>query len=97
MRAEEVLNAVELRPHHAGRLVEYTTVTTPEMHAYGMGQLGEPVTVRARVSQIENGTTAGRAWSRITGFADHAGGLVRIVNVLGSHLTVKILPEPDQP
>lgn len=94
MQSEEVLNAVQMRPEHAGRQVEFTTVVTPETEAVGLGELGDEVVLRGRVSRVENGTTGGRNWSRITCFVEHLNGLVRVVSVLGSNRRVKLLSEP---
>ena len=94
MERQELLNAVELRPAHAGRRAEFTTMITSEMAAGGHGELGSEVTFRGRLTRVENGMTGGRGWSRITLVPED--GTPPLTSVLGSHRRVELLPETDR-
>jgi hypothetical protein len=95
MMEREFVNAVELRPRHTGRRVEFTTMATPEMAADGHGALGSQVTFRGLLITVDNGRTGGRAWSRITLAPDDGAPLV--TSVLGSHRRVELLAPADLP
>ncbi|MEY9963378.1 hypothetical protein ABIA33_001411 [Streptacidiphilus sp. MAP12-16] len=92
MAEREFVNAVEMRPYDAGRLVEFTTMCTHEMEADGHGETGSQVTFRGRVVTVANGMTFGRGWSQIT--LDPDDGMPRVTSVLGGHRHVELLPEP---
>jgi hypothetical protein len=88
--AIETLNAVELRPVHVGRTVEYRSV------AAGPDDLPVPITVLGTLVSVEHGQTFGRAWSCVTVEGSvTCDGVTRptmpvIENVLGVHVTVRL-------
>ncbi|MFJ5532431.1 hypothetical protein [Streptomyces sp. NPDC093261] len=92
--AIETINAVELRPEHAGHVVEYQTVTSDD------DGNAVPITVIGTLVAVENGQTFGRGWSRVT----VQGTVLRdglshateptVENVLGGHRTVRLYRAP---
>ena len=98
MKEIREINAVELRPVHAGWVIEFETVVTPDLYGTGLGDLGHPVLIHGDLVTVTNGHTMGRAWSKVTVMAEvfHEGlaRRVRIESVLGSHRTVTLTGEP---
>ncbi|MFC7305119.1 hypothetical protein ACFQVC_12920 [Streptomyces monticola] len=86
------VNAVELRQTDALNWIEFETVCREEWEELGFGELGEAVTFAGILIGVENGQTAGRAWSRVRVrvTAPATRKRTEIVSVLGSHRTVTL-------
>lgn len=65
MSAIREISWVELRPAHAGTVIEFETLTTPDMESDGLGTLGQPVAIYGEVLTVTNGRSVGRAWSKV--------------------------------
>ncbi|GAA1918957.1 hypothetical protein [Streptantibioticus ferralitis] len=97
MNVECVMNATRLRPVHAGNVIEFETVATPEMQWAGLGRLGRPVVLHGELASVETDVACGRAYAHVTLMAEVATGDVArrigIEAVLGAHRTVTLTGE----
>lgn len=90
---DRTVNAVELRQSDALNWVEFETVICePEWVEYGFGEFGRPVKFAGVLTEVENGCTWGRAWSRVRVrlTAPATKERVEITSLLGGHRTVTL-------
>jgi hypothetical protein len=97
MNAGCVMNATRLRPVHAGNVIEFETVATPEMQWAGLGRIGRPVVIHGELASVETDRACGRAYAQVTLMAEVVTGdvarRIAIEAVLGAHRTVTLTGE----
>lgn len=92
------VDAVELQQSDALEWVEFETVICePEWVKLGFGEFGKAVKFAGVLMAVENGRTAGRAWSRVRVrvSAPATGTRAEIVSTLGGHRTVTLTSLED--
>lgn len=90
---DRTVNAVQLRQSDALNWIEFETlICQDEWETLGFGAFGQPVKFAGTLMAVENGSTMGRAWSRVRVrvTAPATGQRTEITSVLGAHVTVTL-------
>ena len=92
------IDVMELRPMHAGQMVDFHTLAGRGMHYAGLGEWGSWVPIHGELVTVTNSRTSDRAWPKVTVMAEviirRTAQRVRIDALLDPRCTLTLTGEP---